>query len=119
MGQDLIINGKVFKGVQNFGHLGSLINSKHVINHEINSKISASNILFYSLRKIFRSRDMSKAIKIKIYKMAVKSFVVSVSKTWAVAEMGMKRLGAGERKILRTCVPAVEQEMWRKRTDQQ
>jgi len=51
--------------------------------------------------------------------MAVKSFVVSVSETWAVAEMGMKRLGAGERKILRTCVPAVEQEMWRKRTDQQ
>ena len=72
-----------------------MINSKHVISHEINSKISASNILFFSLRQIFRSRDMSKTIKIKIYKMTVKSFVVSVSEIRAVAEMGMKRLSRG------------------------
>jgi len=38
---------------------------------------------------------MSKTIKIKIYKMTVKSFVVSVSEIRAVAEMGMKRLSRG------------------------
>jgi hypothetical protein len=35
--------GHVFKGVQNFRHLGALINSKNVISHEIKSKISSSN----------------------------------------------------------------------------
>jgi hypothetical protein len=41
---------------------------------------------------------MSKTVKITIYKMIVKSVVVYVSETWAVAEMGMKRLGTGRRK---------------------
>ena len=62
---------------------------------------------------------MGKAVKIKIYKMMVKSAVVFGSEIWAVAEMGMKRLGTGERKILRTRGLAVEQGIWRKRTDQQ
>jgi len=31
------------KGVQNFRHLGALINSEKVISHEIKSKIAASN----------------------------------------------------------------------------
>jgi hypothetical protein len=35
---------------------------------------------------------MSKAVKITIHKMMVKSVVVFRSETWAVAEMGMKRL---------------------------
>ena len=55
---------------------------------------------------------MSKTIKIKIYKMTVKSVVLFGSETWAVAEMGMKRLGTGERKILRTHGLAIEQGMW-------
>jgi hypothetical protein len=37
------MNGQVFKGVQNFRHLGALINSKNVISHEIKLKIAASN----------------------------------------------------------------------------
>jgi hypothetical protein len=38
---------------------------------------------------------MSRSVKIKIYKMVVKSAVVFGSETWAVAEMEMKRLGTG------------------------
>jgi hypothetical protein len=36
---------------------------------------------------------MSKAIKIKTHKMMVKLVLVFGSETWALAEMGMKRLG--------------------------
>ena len=43
MGQDVIMNGQVVKGVQNFKHLGALMNSKNIISQEIKSKISASN----------------------------------------------------------------------------
>jgi hypothetical protein len=45
---------------------------------------------------------MSKAVKIKIHKMMVKPFVVFENGTWAMAEMDMTRLGAWERKILRS-----------------
>jgi len=42
---------------------------------------------------MFRSRDVSKAVEIKMYKTKVKPAVVFGSETWAVTEMDMKRLG--------------------------
>ena len=49
----------------------------------------------------------------------VKPAVVFRSETWAVPEMDMKRLGTGEREILRIHGPVVEREKWRIRTEQE
>ena len=38
------------------------------------SRIAAGNRCFYNPRQIFRSRDKSKAVKIKIYRLIRKSF---------------------------------------------
>ena len=63
---------------------------------------------------------MSKAVKIELYKMMVKPVAAYDSKTWAVTEMGMKRLGTWERKILRRLYgPVVEQGMWSIRTNEE
>jgi hypothetical protein len=63
---------------------------------------------------------MSKAVKIKIYKMMVKPVAVYDCKTCAMTERGMKRLGTRERKILRRSYgPVVEQGMWSIRTNQE
>ena len=63
---------------------------------------------------------MSKAVKIKIYRMMVKPAVVFGSKTWTVTEKDMERLSTWERKILRRLYgPVVEQGMWRIRTNQE
>jgi hypothetical protein len=71
--QDLIIDGQVFEGVQNFRYLSTLINSKNVISEEIKSRIGAGRKCFYSLGQIFRSRTMSKAVKInQLYCVEVK-----------------------------------------------
>ena len=67
---------QVSEWVQNFRYLVSLINSKNLTSDEIKSRIAASNRCFYSRRQIFRSRAMSKAVKIKIYKTTVKPVVV-------------------------------------------
>ena len=100
--QDLIINGQVFEGIQNFRYVGAFINSKYLISDEIKSRIPAGNRCFYHLRQIFRSIAMSKAVKIQICKTMVKPVVVYGSETWTVTEMDMKRLGTWERKILRS-----------------
>jgi hypothetical protein len=42
---------------------------------------------------------MSKAVKIRIYKMIVKPVVVCGSETWPMIEMGMKRQYMGEENI--------------------
>jgi hypothetical protein len=66
--QDLIINRQIFEGVQNFTYLGAMINSKNLVSDEIKSRIAGGNTCFYSLRQIFRSRAMTKAVKIKMCK---------------------------------------------------
>jgi hypothetical protein len=42
---------------------------------------------------------VNKAVKINVYKMVVKAVVVCGSATWAMSDMDMNRLGAGQRKI--------------------
>ena len=69
--------------------------------------------MFYSLRQIFRSRAMKKAVKIKIRNTMVKPAVVFGSEKWAMTEMDMKRLGTWERKISTIHGPVVEQGIWR------
>ena len=48
-----------------------------------------------------------------MYKTVVKPAVVFGSETWTVTEVDMKRLGTGERKILRIYGPVVQQGIWR------
>ena len=95
------MNRQLFEEVQNFRYSGAMINTNNLISNEIMSRIAAGNKCFYSLRQIFRSRDMSKAVKIKIYKALVKPVVVFGSEMWAMTEMDMKRLGTWEKKISR------------------
>jgi hypothetical protein len=61
----LITDGQVHDGVQNIQYLGMLINSKNETGEEIKSRIAAGNRCYYSLKHIFRSRTMSKIVKIK------------------------------------------------------
>jgi len=79
--QDFVTDGQVLEGVQKFNYLGSLINSKNVKSEEIKLRIVASDRCFYSLGQTFRSRALSKTIKIAIYKTMVKPVVVYGSET--------------------------------------
>jgi hypothetical protein len=61
---------------------------------------------------------MSKAVKIKIYKMMGKPVVVYESQTRLKTEMDVKRLNTWDREILRRIYgPVVEKRMWRIRTN--
>jgi len=62
------------------------------------ARIAAVNRCFYSIRQIFRSRAVSKAVKIKIYKTMLKPDGTEI---WAVSEMDIKVLATWQRKILR------------------
>jgi hypothetical protein len=76
--------------------------------------------MFYCVRQVFRSRAISKAVEIRMYKAMVKPAVVFGSETWAVSEMDTKRLGTWDRKILRRVHgPVVEQGLWSTRNNQE
>jgi hypothetical protein len=94
--QDLIIDGQVLEVVHNYSYSSTLINLKNVISENIKSRIAAGNRCFDSLRQIFRSRAMGKAVKITIYRMMVKPVVVFGSETWPMTEMDKKSLSTWE-----------------------
>jgi hypothetical protein len=80
----------------------TLINSQNVRSTEIKSMIAAGNRRFYSSRQICRSTVISKAVKIKIYKIMLKTVVVFGIETWDVVERYETSLGAWKRKLIRT-----------------
>ena len=65
----LEIFGQVFEGFQNFGYLGTLINSKNLISDKIKPrKAAGGNICFCSLGQIFRCTAVSKEFKLRYIK---------------------------------------------------
>jgi hypothetical protein len=72
VGQALITDRQIFEGIQNCRYLGTLIDSKNEISEEIKSGTTAGN------RHIFRSRAMSKRVKIQIHRTMVKPVVIYV-----------------------------------------
>jgi hypothetical protein len=58
----------VFEEVITFIYLGSLITKKNEIGEEIKMIIAAGNRCYYGLQHPFRSRTVSRIVKIKIYK---------------------------------------------------
>ena len=69
------------KGVRNFRHLGTVINSDNITSEEIKSGISAGAKRFYGLGQ-FRVRPTSTEVKIQIHKTMVKSVVGYVIEIW-------------------------------------
>jgi hypothetical protein len=76
-----------------------LINSKSLISDDINSRIAAGNRRLYSLRQVFRSRDMSQSVKVKVCKTMMNPDAMFWNEICAVAEMGKRSMGAWEREI--------------------
>jgi hypothetical protein len=62
------MDGQLFERFQNFRHFGALTDSKNLISDEIKSTTAAGDRCVFSLRQIFKSRAMSKAVTVKIYK---------------------------------------------------
>jgi hypothetical protein len=73
---------RCLKGFGKFKYLGSLINSKNAKSEDIKLRVAACERCFYSLGQTFRSRALSKTIKIAIYKTMVKPVVVYGSETY-------------------------------------
>jgi hypothetical protein len=70
---DWRVEGIVFEEVTIFKYLGSLTTRKNEIREEIKMRIAAGNRCCYGLQHLFRSRTVSRIVKIKIYKIHIKA----------------------------------------------
>jgi hypothetical protein len=106
--------GRVFEEVTTFKYLGSLITKKNEIGEAVKMRIAAGNRCYYGLQHLFRFRTVRKIVKIKIYKIILKSTVMFGCEAWSMTEKDKTRLNMWEGKILRNVYgPVPEQGVWR------
>ncbi|KAL4143757.1 hypothetical protein QTP88_006044 [Uroleucon formosanum] len=90
-----------FKRVDQFKYLGSIITQDNDIKTEISMRLQSANKCFFGLIKMFRSRAVSKNLKVRMYLTLLRPIVLYGAETWPLRKTEERRMAVFERKILR------------------
>jgi hypothetical protein len=114
------VNNYEFERVGEFKYLGSLITGNNDNNTEIKPRIMAGNKSYYSVLPLLRSKAVSRATKIRMYRTIIRPVVLYGSEVWCLATNGKKNLSIWERKVLRKIFgPICVAGKWRRRTNEE
>jgi len=106
------------KGVAEFIYLGTLISNDNSIEKEIQKRILAGNRTYFAAISLFRSRLLSRATKIILYKTLIRLVVSYGVEAWTMTKKDEQALLAFERKIFRRIYgPKYENGEWKSRTN--
>lgn len=107
-----------FETVPSFVYLGSSLNNKNVISHEIERRIMSGNKAFFANLKLLKSQLLSKRIKLKLYKSLIRPVVTYGAETWCLSNDDCRKLKVFERKIVRRIYGAKQVDgLWRIRSN--
>ncbi|KAL4143760.1 hypothetical protein QTP88_006047 [Uroleucon formosanum] len=90
-----------FKRVDQFKYLGSIITQDNDIKTEISMRLQSANKCFFGLIKMFRSRAVSKNLKVRMYLTLLRPIVLYGAETWPLKKTEERRMVVFEIKILR------------------
>ena len=91
----------MFEEVENFRYLGNIISGTNYKNTEIEQKIQAGHRAFNKYKQYIINRKISKRLKLKIYKTAIRPVVTYAAETVCLTKKEEERLKIFERKIIR------------------
>jgi hypothetical protein len=95
------INGVTYEGVAEFIYLGTLISNDNSVEKEIQKRILADNRIYFATICLFRSRLLSRATKILLYKTLIRPVVFYGAEAWTMTKKDEQALLVFERKIFR------------------
>ena len=99
--------------VRRFKYLGTVINDSDDETEEIRARILPANKAYSSLQTIFRSKQIHRNNKIRLYKTLMKPILCYGSVTWTLTQTAEQMLNMFEMKILRrTYGPKQEGGRW-------
>jgi hypothetical protein len=87
--------------VTRFKYLGTVINDTNDETEEIRARILAANKAYSSVQTTFRSKQINRNNKIRLYKTLIKPVLCYGSVTWTLIQTTEQMLKTFERKILR------------------
>jgi hypothetical protein len=70
--QDLKVEGKLFRGVSSFKYLGNMINNGNRNDNCVKERIQAGNGVYFANLSTLKSKIISRAAKIQVYKTLIK-----------------------------------------------
>ena len=97
----LAINGVTYEGIAEFIYLGTLISNDNSVKKEIQRRILAGNRTYFAAISLFRSRLLSRANKIILYKTLIRPVVSYGAEAWMLTKKEEQALLISERKIFR------------------
>ena len=105
--------------VQSDEYLGSTVNNDKLVEEEVQRRITLGNKAYYGNQVLFKSRLVSKKLKMKLYWSIIRPIVTYACETWVLRETIKYKLRVFERKVLREiCGPTKERDgTWRNKTN--
>jgi len=97
----LVVEYLTFERVSNFKYLGVDINQQANSHEEINRRITLESKCYFALLPLFKTRLLSKNMKLRLYKVLIRPVVLYTCGAWVSTKSDEKRLLTFERKILR------------------
>jgi hypothetical protein len=114
------INGVTYEGVAEFIYLGTLISTDNSVDKEIQKRILAGNRTYFAAISLFRSRFLSRATKILLYKALIRPVVSYGAEAWTMTKTDEQAVPVFERKIfIRIYGPKYENWEWKSRTNRE
>lgn len=99
--QPLVTENRKFKRVREFKYLGTVFNEGGSCEAEINARIQAGNRCYHSLGQLLKARNLSRQVKIRLYKTLIQPVVMYGCETWSIRRQDYCKLLVFERKVLR------------------
>jgi hypothetical protein len=98
--QYLAIGNYVFKRVDNFKYLGTMVNKMNNRSVEMNVRLTVVNRAYYGLQNQIKSRIISRNTRTLLYKTLIRPVLTYGAETWVQSKQDEHRLSIFERKIL-------------------
>jgi len=118
--QDFAIGNYVFKRVDNFKYLSTVVNKMNSRSVEVNARLIMAIRAYCGLQNHMKSRNISRNIKTLLYKTLIRPVLTYGAETWVLSKQDEHRLSIFEPKILRRIYgPVIEGGRWRIRTNQE
>ncbi|KAL4089380.1 hypothetical protein QTP88_024426 [Uroleucon formosanum] len=117
---DLVVENYTFQQVENFKYLGSNINQYNNMHNEIKIRISVANKGYYALKKLFKSKFLSRQSKERLYLSFLRPVLTFACETWSTTKGDEEKMAYFERRVLRRIYgPILENEVYRRRTNKE
>ena len=105
-----------YERVENFEYLGVILNEDNNNQIDLQERIKNANKTYFMLQKIFKNKDISKKLKLRLKNTTIDKTLAYASETGTLPERDRKQLNVFERKVYRRILGPVydnEKENWR------